>query len=98
MIPKFKLTPQAKKDLHGIWRYTRREWNEKQADIYLKQLNDRFEWLSDRPKIGTHRPDIKEGYYCFPQGRHLIFYRIPKHHIEIIGIPHKMMDTQAFFE
>ena len=50
MIPKFKLTPQAKKDLHGIWRYTRREWNEKQADIYLKQLNDRFEWLSDRPK------------------------------------------------
>lgn len=98
MTRKFKLTLQAKKDLRGIWRYTYREWGEQQAHTYLQNFNNRFEWLADKPKMGKHRPDIKNGYFCFPQGRHLIFYRLQSEYIEIIGIPHKSMDIQNFFD
>ena len=44
-----------------------------------------------------HRPDSADGYYCFPQGSHLIFYLIGKDVIDIIGVPHKQMDVPSYF-
>ncbi|MGC4054276.1 MAG: type II toxin-antitoxin system RelE/ParE family toxin [Paludibaculum sp.] len=46
---------------------------------------------------GKHRPDIAEGYYCFPEGSHLIFYLIGTDAIDVIGVPHKQMDVPAYF-
>ena len=39
-----------------------------------------------------------EGYYCFPEGQHLIFYPIHKHRIDVIGVPHKAMDILDYFD
>jgi len=94
----FNLTPCAKEDLRSIWNYTFDVWSEAQADLYLTELYERFEWLSEQPRIGMHRPDICEGYYCFPQSSHLVFYLIHDGEIDIIGVPHKDMDTPGFFE
>ena len=44
-----------------------------------------------------HRRDIADGYYCFPEGSHLIFYLIGKDVIDIIGVPHKQMDVLGYF-
>ncbi len=94
----FRLTPRAKEDLRGIWNYTYDTWSESQADAYIAALFDRFEWLAAQPRIGKHRRDICDGYYCFPQGSHLVFYLIRDDGIDIIGIPHKEMDICEFFD
>ncbi len=92
MANPFNLTPRAKEDLRSIWNYTFDVWSEAQADRYVTQLYERFSWLAVRPRMGKHRPDIAEGYYCFLQGSHLVFYLIREGGIDIIGVPHKEMD------
>ena len=70
-----------------------------QSEIpYVTKLHERFGWLAKRPRIGKHRPDICEGYYCFPESQHLIFYLIHKHRVDVIGVPHKVMDILNYFD
>lgn len=94
----FNLTLRAKEDLRNIWRYTRDLWGVEKADAYVADIYNRCAWLSERPSLGKLRTDIAEGYYCFPQGRHLIFYLAREKEIDIIGIPHKAMDVEQYFE
>ena len=98
MANSFNLTFRAREDLRGIWKYTSEVWGEAQADSYIAGLNKRFLWLAEFPRLGMHRPDICEGYYCFPQGSHLVFYLIRGNKIDIIGIPHKAMDIVDYFD
>lgn len=98
MAERFRLTPRAKEDLLGIWNYTFEVWSEAQADHYVSLIYDRCAWLAVHPLIGKHRSDIGDGYYCFPQGSHLIFYLICEDCIDIIGVPHMEMDTLNYFE
>jgi toxin ParE1/3/4 len=92
MIPPVRLTPRALNDLRNIGRYTERQWGRTQRDTYLRALDARFSWLAAQPRRGRHRADIAEGYYCFTEGAHLIFYLIRDGGIDIIGIPHQAMD------
>jgi len=55
-------------------------------------LVSRFTWISENPLLGKKRDDVKPGYYCFPEGMHLVFYMVTKTGIDIIGIPHQSMD------
>lgn len=92
-----RITPRAREDIRTIGRYTLEKWGRTQRNIYLQKLDKRFQWLSENPKLGRHRPDIEEGYYCFPQGVHLVFYIIRENGIDIIGIPHQSMDILNYF-
>lgn len=87
MTIKYCIRALAKADLESIWLYTYEQWGEIQADTYLKALIQRFKWLSKNPRLGKSRDDIKQGYFCFPEGMHLIFYIVKNNQIEIIGIP-----------
>ncbi len=97
MKPSFRITPRAFDDLKNIARYTRQQWGEEQRDRYLGALDSRFGWLAEHPNSGKHRPDIQDGYFCFPQGSHLIFYLVRADGIDIIGVPHKRMDVLLYF-
>jgi toxin ParE1/3/4 len=92
MSSKYTIRESAQADLEEIWLYTYEEWGTQQADKYLNQLFSRFSWLAENPLIGKSRDDIKAGYYCFPEGMHLVFYIICDKSIDIIGIPHQSMD------
>ena len=48
-----------------------------------------------KPQLGKHRPDIKSDYYCFPEGMHLVFYKILDDGIDIIGVFHRSMDVEG---
>jgi len=72
-------------------------WSGNQADDYITTLFERFEWLAERPELGTPRLDIQEGYDCFLHPPHVVFYLIRKGAIDIIDVPHKYMDTEAWF-
>ena len=88
----YTLRELAQNDLEEIWFYTYEEWGLVQADSYLQSLITRFDWLAKSPHSGRKRDDIKTGYYCFPEGMHLIFYTIHENTIDIIGIPYQRMD------
>lgn len=92
-----RVTPQAQEDLLNIGLYTERTWGKMQRVRYLKNMEARFEWLAENPMLGKHRFDINEGYYSFPEGKHIIFYLITNFSIDIIGIPHKEMDIINYF-
>lgn len=92
-----RITPRARDDLKNIGRYTERAWGKAQRNHYLKSMETRFQWLAENPLLGKHRTDICEGYYSFPEGQHVVFYLISSHSIDIIGIPHKEMDTISYF-
>lgn len=79
-------------DLEQLWLYTLSEWNLEQADTYTSSILARLNWLAENPSAGKHRDDIKPGYFCFPEGRHLIFYIMTDGKVDIIGIPHQSMD------
>jgi len=96
-MSRFRLTPRARDDLKNIGRYTERQWGRRQRNTYLRALEKRFGWLAENPQLGKHRIDVAEGYYSFPQGKHVIFYLLEEKGVDIIGIPHKEMDIITYF-
>jgi toxin ParE1/3/4 len=97
VIESYSLRQQAQDDLESIWVYSYHEWGVEQADQYIRTLLSRFSWLSENPQLGKQRADLKPGYYCFPEGMHLIFYKITRDGIDIIGVPHQSMDFCTHF-
>jgi toxin ParE1/3/4 len=55
-------------------------------------LDRRFGSLAEHPDLGKPRPDIKQGYHCYPQGAHVIYYLVRAGRIDIIGVLHQRMD------
>lgn len=91
----FTLTQKARDDMLSIGRYTRKQWGKMQQRRYLIQLDAAFHDLSDNPEIGHVCDDIREGYYKFGVGKHLIFYRLKGNdQIEIVRILHGRMDIE----
>ena len=83
----------AENDLEDIWLYSLEMWGVEQADSYILSLIERFEWLSNSQKMGRKRDDIKAGYFSFPEGEHVIFYKLTNGMVDIIGIPHHSQDV-----
>jgi len=98
MTASYSIRKLAEDDLERIWLYTNEEWDIEQADKYIRLLVSRFTWISENPLLGKKRDDVKPGYYCYPEGMHLIFYIITKTGIDIIGIPHQSMDVVTHLE
>ncbi len=92
MTARYRITPRAEADLIAIARYTRDAWGEAQQAVYLAQLEDRFAWLAEHPKLGRQRPELNTAVRSFPEGSHLILYRERAGVVEIIGVAHKSMD------
>jgi toxin ParE1/3/4 len=92
----FALTHKAKADLYAIALFTEKTWGREQRNLYIKQLDEAFHMLANAPSAGKTCDDIKSGYKKFPQGSHIIFYKVGKKtSIEIIRILHKHMDVDT---
>ncbi len=98
MNKQYRIRSLAQSDLESIWLYTLEQWGVERANTYLKTIIQRFDWSAENPLLGKHLDDIKEGYYCFPEGMHLIFYTIKRSRIEIIGLPHQSMDITEYLK
>jgi len=94
----YSLRQIAQEDLESIWLYSFQEWGIEQADAYIRTLLARFTWLAENPQLGQSRPDVKTGYYAYPEGMHMVFYMITRTGIDVIGIPHQNMDTLSYFD
>ena len=92
-MPNFKISAKAKNDLIAIAKNTEKRWGREQRRTYLKSLDNAFHSIAKRPSIGKSCDFIKVGYRRYPQGSHVIFYRLNNQAvIEIIRVLHKRMD------
>jgi len=89
------LSESAQNDIISIRNYTIEKWGNTQADKYLSQLEKRLEWLAKQPALGQKRNEIKDGYVSFPEGRHIIFYRITERGMEVMGVIHQSEDIDT---
>ncbi|MDK4714736.1 type II toxin-antitoxin system RelE/ParE family toxin [Rhizobium sp. CNPSo 4039] len=89
---KYGLSPLAVADLEGIWRYTVENWSARQAEIYHAEIVEAFEGLASDLKNG--RPaDVRDGYFKYAVGSHVIYYLLRDGEIAIIRILHRRMDV-----
>ena len=90
------MSKKAKADLLGIGGITVKKWGVAKRNIYLKQFDKCFTQLSENPGLGVVCDYIKDGYRKFPQGSHLIFYKLSSSNVvEIIRILHQSMDEES---
>ncbi|ACM26224.1 type II toxin-antitoxin system RelE/ParE family toxin [Agrobacterium rhizogenes] len=89
---RYVLSPLAEADLEEIWRYTAENWSVKQAETYHAGILDAFEGLASGLKVGRYA-DIREGYFKYVVGSHVIYYRQQDTEIAVIRILHQRMDV-----
>jgi len=90
-VARFRISKAAKRDLVEIAKYTRTRWGDEQRVRYLTQLDARFQWIARNPEREIASDDIKAEYWRSAEGRHVIFYRISTHGVDIIRILHCRM-------
>lgn len=92
----FALTHKAKADLHSIAIFTMERWGVKQRNLYIKQLDEAFHLLARSPELGKSCDEIMPSYRKFPQGSHIVFYKVGRSSkIEVVRILHKSMDVDT---
>ena len=96
-MKKATITPKAGADLKDISRYTDKKWGRQQRFKYIKQLQDRFSYLANNPRMGKKRDEIIGSPYSYHEGRHVIFYRTTPEGIEIMRALHDSMDIPRHF-
>ena len=92
----FQLSHEAKRDLRSIALFTENRWGKTQRNLYIKQLDDAFVMLARKPNLGLACDYIRDGYKKFPQGSHIIFYKLSSSaNILVVRILHKSMDYDS---
>ena len=96
LLLKSKINKQVKaeNDLIDIWLYTLNEWNEKQADHYLDELNDKIQKLIDNPYLGTNCEYVRKGYRRLAVFHHKVYYYLTDDSIEVVRVLHERMDEE----
>ena len=88
----FLLSPRAEADLEEIWLYTYRNWSIEQADGYHATIVDAFDGLATGRKTGRV-VDIRDGYFKYAVGSHLVFYRLTERELIVVRVLHQRMDV-----
>lgn len=92
MRSRYVLSRRARADLDEIWDYTVRRWDTTQAEQYIRGIQGVIETLAAAPRLGRVCNEIREGYFKYSVGSHLVFYRPIVSGIEVIRILHQRMD------
>ncbi|MBF0332276.1 MAG: type II toxin-antitoxin system RelE/ParE family toxin [Alphaproteobacteria bacterium] len=89
----YALSPLALLDLSAIWDYSAERWGAEQADRYVRRIVAACVDLGCGRVKGIGAEAIREGYFKYPAGSHVLFYRLGDiHRVEIIRILHQRMD------
>ena len=82
---KVRRRPLAREDALEIWRYIARD-DPRAADAVLDRFNQLIAMLARHPEAGRSRPDLRQGYRSFPDGRFLIVYTYDAASLEVVRI------------
>ena len=90
-MPRWRLTPAARRDLSEIWLYTANRWGVDQADDYILQIEKDLTAAAG----GSPLAQAFDELWRIRSGNHLCFYRkTAGPSIEVIRILHERMDIR----
>jgi len=87
-------SPLAKCDIEEIWDYTVAQWNIRQAEIYVREIQAAIERIAAEPGIARSCDHVRAGYRKYPAGSHVIYFRMTPDGIEVVRILHSHMDFE----
>jgi toxin ParE1/3/4 len=97
MVTSYELSAAADKDIEDIYDYAAQEYGEDQAEAYTLELEVFMDELVRSPEMGRRRDGIRIGLRSFPEGHHIIFYRILTDRIRVVRILHSRRDLRRVF-
>jgi toxin ParE1/3/4 len=71
----YRLSRLAERDLDEIWSYVAEDASLETADRLIDAIIERFELLSEQPRMGRLRPEFGSGVRSFTVKNHVIYYR-----------------------
>jgi toxin ParE1/3/4 len=93
------VAPRARADLDEIWHYIATESaNVQAADRVIDSITDRFLLLSQWPRLGRARNDLRRGLLSYTIGNYVIFYRSGRTGVVILRILHTRRDIGRLFQ
>jgi toxin ParE1/3/4 len=91
-MSRFILSPRARGDLDDIWSYTRRTWGVRQAELYIRTIQAAVNAVADEPQLAKSCEHVRKGYFRYPAGSHMLFFRLSRNGIDVVRILHRKMD------
>lgn len=95
-MPYFTRTERCEQDLIELWLYIAED-NPAAADRLLDEIEAKCRLLSEQPRLGPARPDIRPELRYFPIGSYLILYREITGGVEIVRVVHGARDLPDLF-
>ena len=94
----YRLSPVAEQDLEKIWSYVAADSSAHRADRLVDAIVDRFDMLSEHPRMGRLRPEFGPGVRSFAVENHVIYYRQEERDVLIARVLHGSRDQTAAWE
>ena len=88
----FVLSPRARSDLAGIWDFSVIRWGQDQAEKYVRDVQRDILFVAADPRCGRSAENVRAGYFKYPTGSHVLFYRLTSQGIDVVRILHSAMD------
>ena len=91
-----RLAPQARAGLSNIWNYIVKEsGNIAAADSVIDAITERFYLVSQYPRMGRARDDLREGLRSFAVGEYVIVYTVEDEDVHILHVFHGRRDLEG---
>jgi toxin ParE1/3/4 len=71
----YRLSDLAESDLAEIWLYVAEDASPMTADRLIDAIFDRFELLTEQPRMGRNRPEFADDVRAFVVESYVIYYR-----------------------
>ena len=71
----YRLSALAERDLDEIWAYVAQDASPTTADRLVDAIVDRFDLLTEQPRMGRSRPEFGEGVRSIIVENYVIYYR-----------------------
>src|SRR5688572_26384205 len=84
------------RDYGEIWLYVARR-DPAAADELLVSFDRKLQFLSENPRAGPARPELRPRLRSFPVGAYLIFYRVIRGGIEVTRVVHGSRNLRKLF-
>ncbi len=96
-MSKVIISSLAESDLENIWDYFS-EYSIESAKQIIKEFGQKFDLLSENPKIGRSHDEFIVNLRSFPHKKHVIFYFETGEGIEIFRVLHGARDIEDLFD
>ena len=93
LMPEYRFSPAAERDLAEIWRHTSKQWGKDQANRYTLALKTMCTNLAEAPQQGQTCANIRLGYRRRSAEHHVIYFRETDYGIAVVRVLHQRMDA-----